>query len=82
MPADLRDESIVEIIDLRKSVANQIYSRCFTIEEKRLAEKIYDSEGNTEYSDDEIQLLMQASKTSGFTIPFQDALNKVITSSN
>lgn len=45
--------------DLRESFANLLYLKVAGIRSHALALKIYQSEGATEYSDEEIQLIME-----------------------
>ncbi len=78
MPTDVKDISSIQIADVRKDAANQIYRNGTTIEEKRLAEKIYDSDGEIELSDEEAFLLETVSKRSAFNLPFQDAVSKAL----
>jgi hypothetical protein len=52
------DHKIVEIKDVKKRVADELYSRGQGIEFHALALKIYNSKGETEFDDEEYRLIM------------------------
>lgn len=63
--------------DARESVANILYLNVSGIRAHSLALKIYQSDGNTEYSDGEIQLIQEVANK--FCLPnFIDSLNDII----
>lgn len=63
--------------DARESVANLLYLNVAGIRAHSLALKIYQSDGNTEYSDGEIQLIQEVANK--FCLPnFIDSLNDII----
>jgi hypothetical protein len=80
IPLDIKGEQ-VSIADARKDIANAIYQKGNTIEAKRLAEKIYDSDGNLELNNEEVTLLREISKTC-FVLPVQDAIDKQLELNN
>lgn len=54
-----------QVMDFRKPFANTIYSSGYGIEAHALALKIYNSQGATEYSDEECNLIMIYAKKFG-----------------
>lgn len=63
--------------DARESVANMIYLNVNGIRAHALAMKIYQSEGETEYSDDEINTIREVSNQYG-TPAFIDGLTMIL----
>lgn len=68
------DMKIYRTGDARESVANMIYLNVNGIRAHALALKIYQSEGLTDYSDDEINVIREASNKYA-TPAFIDGLN-------
>jgi hypothetical protein len=65
-----------ETVDVRSSFANMIYSRTNGIECHSLAYKIYNSEGEEEFSDKECEIIR---KVSEYALPkFIDAIKAVL----
>lgn len=63
--------------DARESVANILYLNVAGIRAHSLALKIYQSDGETEYSDDEVQLIQEVANK--HCLPnFIDSLNDII----
>jgi len=58
MPTDITKKVMMKG-DARESFANLLYTRSTGIKPHALAMKIYQSEGDTDYSDDEVQLIRQ-----------------------
>lgn len=75
VPLDLKGHKIAEQ-DVRHELGNFIYQTQSTIEMRRLAEKIYDSEDECELSDDEVQMLLQSG--GGMTLAVKDAINNAL----
>lgn len=63
--------------DARESVANMLYLNCNGVRAHALAMKIYKSEGEAEYSEEEIESLKEVSSRFG-TPAFIDALNDLL----
>lgn len=59
MPSDVSGKQTVTC-DLRESIANVIYCKMGGIKAHSLALKIYRSEGMTEYSDSDVDLIRMA----------------------
>lgn len=63
--------------DARESVANLLYLNVAGIRAHSLALKIYQSDGATEYSDDEVQLIQEVANN--HCLPnFIDSLNDIV----
>ena len=63
----------VQVGDARESVANLIYLNVCGIKAHALALKIYQSEGETEYSDEEVYIIVEVTNHHG-TPAFIDGL--------
>ena len=74
IPASI-DRSRYQTGDARESVANMLYLNFNGIRAHALALKIYRSEGETEYSEEEVRTLTEASNTYG-TPAFIDGLRE------
>ena len=74
IPAGI-DRSRYQTGDARESVANMLYLDFNGIRAHALALKIYRSEGETEYSEEEVRTLTEASNTCG-TPAFIDGLRE------
>jgi len=75
IPLDLKGLQ-VQAVDVRKDIGNYIYTTRTKIEDKRLAEKIYDSGGELELTNEESMLLLSIVEESTLTLPFKDAIRK------
>lgn len=75
VPLDLKGQKFAEQ-DVRHELGNFIYKTQSTIEMRRLAEKIYDSEDACELSEDEVRMLLQAG--TGMTLAVKDAINNAL----
>lgn len=80
IPMDI-SRSRFKIGDARESVANMIYLNVNGIRAHTLAMKIYQSDGETEYSDDELSIINDVSHRYG-TPAFIDGLSMIIKSTN
>lgn len=75
------DKASYQIGDARECVANMLYRNMNGIRAHALALKIYGSNGETEYSDEEIHTLIKAANTFG-TPAFIDGLNEQLIKSD
>ena len=66
--------------DLRETFADIIYSNCNGIAALELARKIYNSEGDTEYDEREIQLIRQVANQC--TPQFIEGVNEMLNENN
>lgn len=72
MPLGISHDKM-QIGDARESVANLLYLNVCGIKAHALALKIYQSEGETEYSDEEIRIIVEVTNLHG-TPAFIDGL--------
>lgn len=52
------EHKVCEVIDVKMAVANELYDKGQGIAFHALAMKIYNSQGDTEYTDEEYELIM------------------------
>lgn len=71
----------IEVVDLARSLGDILYNAAMTIPVRKLAEKIYYSEGETEFEDEELALLKTELETKefGFFLRVKDALIELST---
>lgn len=74
MPLGIGQQKNFKVGDARESVANMIYLNVNGIRAHALAMKIYQSNGPTDFSDDEVRIISEVSNTYA-TPAFIDGLN-------
>lgn len=69
---ELKSENTQEV-NIAKQLGNIVFSTQSSIEAFRLANKIYDSE-DVEYTDEELNMLLQVVNASDISLPFKRAI--------
>lgn len=69
------EEKNFKVMNIAKSLADMIYNNLSGIAPKRLAEKIYDSEGPIELSDEDVRILnIFISSSEDLLLPIKDGI--------